>query len=118
LKGKDLYGTKYSSTYPLFFSIKTRRHQRPWVENDSPFLEKRLENKDVLITEDWVTTGNTLRGILREVDETYPRDIRVATLKRDPDKSKIPILDNYKFYTGSWSHYDGPKIDRFVQSDS
>ncbi len=97
--------------YPLMFSMKTRKQRYPWTQNDTDFLSQSLENSDVLITEDWVTTGNTLRGILQKIEDTYPREIRIATWKRDPEKSKIPILDKYKFYVGSWSTYIGGKTD-------
>ncbi len=41
----------------------------------------------------------------------YPHEIRVATIKRDPSQSKVPYLNNYKFYVGSWSKYKGSKTD-------
>jgi hypoxanthine phosphoribosyltransferase len=97
--------------YPLFYSIKTRKHRAPWVSYDSKILGKQLEGQDLLVVEDWVTTGNTLRGILYELDKKYPRELRVATIKRDPSKSKIPALNNYHFYVGQWTEYTGQKVD-------
>jgi hypoxanthine phosphoribosyltransferase len=90
--------------YPLLFSMKTRKQRIPWVENDAPFLAKELEGK-CLLTEDWVTTGNTLRGIIQEVERTFPREIRVATIKRDREKSLLPFLDHYCFYVGEHAVY-------------
>lgn len=100
--------------YPLMFSMKTRKQGYPWVQHDAKFLGKSLEGQDVLIVEDWVTTGNTLRGILSKVEEVFPREIRVATIKRDPRKSGIAILGNYKFYVGKHSNYIGKKTDSLV----
>ena len=74
-------------------------------------MGKDLEGQDLLVVEDWVTTGNTLRGILNELDMRYPHEIRVATIKRDPDKSKARALNNFKFYVGQWTEYNGPKTD-------
>lgn len=99
--------------YPLMFSMKTRKQRYPWVQNDSEFLQKSLEGKNVLIVEDWVTTGNTVRGILNKIESVFPREIRVATLKRDPIKSRVPILDNYIFYVGTNANYPGAKLDSF-----
>jgi hypoxanthine phosphoribosyltransferase len=103
-------------TYPLMFSMKTRKHRKPWTQNDE-FLRRSLEGHDVLVTEDWVTTGNTLRGILNEVEANFPHEVRVATIKRDPDKSKIPILDKYSFYVGQWTPYLGTKTDALADRD-
>jgi len=97
--------------YPLLYSIKTRKHKYPWIHNDIDFLGPNLEGKTFLITEDWVTTGNTLRGILNQLENTFPSEMRVATIKRDPEKSAVSILDRYKFYVGSWSVYSGNKTD-------
>ncbi len=94
--------------YPLLYSVKTRRHRMPWTKNDSEFLTRSLEEKDVLITEDWITTGATIRGIIREVEGTYPNETRIATVKRDPVKSTMPALDNHKIYVGELREYDGP----------
>ncbi len=104
-------------TYPLFYSIKTRKHRYPWIGNDSDFLGKSLEGEDLLIVEDWVTTGNTLRGILNQLENVYPREIRIATLKRDKEKSIVPILDRYQFYVGSWAIYNGDKTDSLSEMD-
>jgi len=97
--------------YPLMFSMKTRKQKRPWVDNDSRFLSLPFEGSDILIAEDWVTTGNTVRGILTRLEDRFPREIRIATWKRDIEKSRIPLLDKYDFYVGEWSVYKGEKTD-------
>lgn len=97
--------------YPLLYSIKTRRHRLPWIDNDLRFLGRNLEDKDLLVVEDWVTTGNTLRGILSEIDRRFPHEIEVATIKRDPELSNIPSLNNFNFYVGKWIPYTGSKVD-------
>ncbi|MFA5992688.1 MAG: phosphoribosyltransferase [Candidatus Pacearchaeota archaeon] len=99
------------TVYPVMFSIKTRKQREPWVEHDTSVLGKGLERTSVLVLEDWVTTGNTLRGILMEVEKHFPREIRVATLKRDPRSFEVPLLENYRFYTGQVSEYTGSKTD-------
>src|SRR3989344_3255967 len=104
-------------TYPLMFSIKTRKQRHPWVQHDGIFLDSNLENKNFLVTEDWVTTGNTLRGILIELEKLYPRETRIVTLKRDPEKSKVPFLDKYNFLIGQWARYDGKKTDSITDME-
>jgi len=99
------------TTYPLMFSIKTRRQKYPWVMHDADFLDEGLEGKKVLITEDWITTGNTLRGIIQELEKGFPAEIRVATIKRDPEKSNVPLLDKYEIYEGQKARYLGEKTD-------
>jgi len=104
-----------SVTYPLLYSIKTRKHRSPWTEYDSEFLSNNLEGKNFLITEDWVTTGNTLRGILLQLEQNYPKEIRVATIKKDKEKTKnISFLDNYHFYVGENCIYQGNKTDSLL----
>lgn len=97
--------------YPLMYSIKTRKQRHPWIAYDGDFLTTRVNGKDVLLTEDWVTTGNTVRGILNELEGVFPHEMRVATLKRDPEQSNVPILDKYGFYVGMYSKYTGGKVD-------
>lgn len=97
--------------YPLMFSMKTRRQRQPWTEYDEDFLSNNLEGKEALITEDWITTGNTARGIIGSLEQTFPREIRLATLKRDPIKSDIPFLNKYMIYSGEESEYKGNKTD-------
>jgi len=99
------------------YSIKTRRHRSPWIDNDSKVLGE-LEGKNVLVVEDWVTTGNTLRGILLEVERRYPHEVRVATIKRDPESSKSALLKKYRFYIGKSAQYRGGKTDALSQVGS
>ncbi len=98
-------------TYPLFYSRKTRHHRFPWIENDAEFLGQSLEGEDILVVEDWVTTGNTLRGIINQIEGVLPGEIRIATLKRDRKRSRVPILDKHEFYVGEWGIYQGDKSD-------
>lgn len=118
LRISNAYGDKGHSvlTYPLLYSIKTRRHRQPWTDNDRMVLGRNFENQNLLVTEDWVTTGNTLRGILLELERGYPQEIKVATIKRDPDESKKPYFRNFKFYVGNWSKYKGSKTDSLLKT--
>lgn len=101
----------FMPVYPLMYSIKTRKQKYPWIHYDEQFFKEGFEGKKFLITEDWVTTGNTLRGILNEVEKHFPNEVRVATIKRDKEKSLVPILDKYEFYIGDWVLYKGSKTD-------
>ena len=74
-------------------------------------LMKKDAEGNLLFAPDVVFPGNTVRGILNKLENVYPREIRVVTLKRDPKKSRVPILDNYIFYIGRWSEYRGGKTD-------
>lgn len=107
----EAQGARSILVYPLMFSMKTRKQRRPWTEHDSAVLGQSLEGKRVLVAEDWITTGNTLRGILNQVEGTFPQEIRVATLKRDREKSQVPIIDKYQLYVGTHALYDGAKTD-------
>jgi len=98
-------------SYPLMFSIKTRRQQTPWTERDMPFFE-RVRGKSVLVAEDWVTTGNTLKGILADILKYLPGDLRVATIKRDPRNVGDQALAGFQTYCGGVTPYTGAKTDK------
>lgn len=105
--------------YPVMFSVKTRKQRQPWIGNDGRFLRQEvLEGRDLLICEDWVTTGNTVRGVLHALEDVYPHEMRVATLKRDPEKSKVQALNNTHFYVGKWMNYNGNKVDTINQPEN
>jgi len=97
-------------TYPILFSIKTRRHSAPLTEGDEPFL-KTLPKSKTLITEDWITTGNTFRGVWSELERNFPDDLRVATIKQDPRSGEVPLLQRLKIYAGQVTPYTGSKTD-------
>ncbi len=48
-------------------------------------LNEALEDRTVVILEDIVDTGNTLKSILRSLHEHHPKEVRVATLLFKPD---------------------------------
>ena len=69
-----------------------------------------------------LTTSNVeldplIKGEINEIEKFFPKEIKIATLKRDPEKSKVAILDKYDFYVGMWSEYDGPKTDALASHD-
>jgi len=97
--------------YPVMFSIKTRRHLRPRMFADRLFLEQ-AQDKSHLVTEDWITTGRTLIGVVGDLTARQPQDVRVATIKRDPSSLDHPILGKYEIYAGEISKYTGPKTDQ------
>ena len=58
-------------------------------------LNSSLKERDILILEDIVDTGNTVRELVRLVEEHHPASVKIATLLYKPDaykfSSEIPI---------------------------
>jgi len=96
--------------YPLLFSIKTRRHRNPRISPDQEFF-RTIDDSSILVTEDWVTTGKTLAGILGTLVTHQAKDVRVATIKQDPMSANLPVLANFPVYAGEVTRYTGPKTD-------
>lgn len=77
-------------------------------------LNESLEDRNVVILEDIVDTGNTLESILRSLHEHHPREVRVATLLYKPeayrggrviDHRALEVPDD--FLVGYGLDYDG-----------
>lgn len=96
--------------YPVMFSVKTRKQSRPRTFPDGYFLDM-AQDKAHLITEDWITTGRTVVGVLGDLTSRQPRDIRVATIKQDPRSFDNALLKSCKIYTGEVSVYPGKITD-------
>ena len=73
-----------------------------------------IENRDVIIVEDIVDTGNTLKALDKFLVSYKPKSVKVCTLlfKREAYKQELPIdyvcfeVDN-KFLLGYGLDYDG-----------
>ena len=77
-------------------------------------LSKNIEGRSVVIVEDIVDTGHTMKRLLEILKEKNPKDIRIATLLLKPDKLEVPLDINYvaieipnDFIVGYGLDYDG-----------
>lgn len=105
------------TSYPIMFSIKTRKHRRPWTDLDGEFFGK-IPGESLLVTEDWITTGTTIKGVLADIVSSLPGQVRFATIKRDPRSMKDALLRNQWIYSGMVSAYGGNKTDEVKPGDS
>ncbi len=92
-------------------------------------LDQSLHDKDVIIIEDIVDTGNTLTDFMKTLKEKNPKSVRICTLFSKPDvhKGKLPL--DYvgfdipdKFILGYGLDFDGlgrnlPDLYKIVTSD-
>lgn len=76
-------------------------------------LEINPENKDILIVEDIVDSGNTLNFVCNYLMTRKAKSVRVATLCDKPDRRKVPFEPDYcgaripdKFIVGYGLDYD------------
>ena len=77
-------------------------------------LDADLKNRDIIIIEDIVDTGNTLHQFLPQVANHQPSSLRIAALLQKPDALVHPIKVDYfgfsvpnKFLLGYGLDYDG-----------
>ena len=88
--------------------MKTRRQESPWTRNDHTFFGN-IVGRNLLVTDDWITTGKTLKGILSQLEEQSPSEVRVAALKRDSEKSDTSFLEEDNLFLGREAVYPGEK---------
>lgn len=62
-------------------------------------LEQPIEGKNVLIVEDIVDTGYTLKYIKEIMLRRNPRSLRICTFLDKPDRRKVPIVSDYNGFT-------------------
>ena len=62
-------------------------------------LTQSIENKDVLLVEDIVDTGLTLRFLLDSLATRGPRSLRLASLLHKPARSRVAIAIDYLGFT-------------------
>lgn len=58
-------------------------------------LDEVIEGRDVLVVEDILDTGLTLKYLLRNLASRKPRSLEVVTLLRKPGKQRVPIDCKY-----------------------
>jgi hypoxanthine phosphoribosyltransferase len=76
-------------------------------------LEESIENKDVLIVEDIIDTGNTLAKLLDLLKERKPASIRTTALLDKPARREVDVTVDYvgfeiedRFVVGYGLDYD------------
>ena len=77
-------------------------------------LTDDLTNRNVIIVEDIIDTGNTIHNLLEDLKKKNPSKIKVATLLFKPDALKKPVKPDYvgfeipnKFIVGYGLDLDG-----------
>lgn len=58
-------------------------------------LDEQVEGKDVLVVEDIIDTGNTLKYLLNLISERNPDSIKLCTLLDKPDRRKAHVDVDY-----------------------
>ena len=92
-------------------------------------LEESLHDKDIIIVEDIVDTGNTMKSFLKTLSEKEPRSVKICTLLSKPDVHNHSIPLDYvgfeipdKFVIGFGLDYDGlgrnlPDLYKIITED-
>ena len=62
-------------------------------------LSQSVENRDVLLVEDIVDTGLTLRFLLDNLATRAPRTLKLAALLNKPARTRIPLTIDYLGFT-------------------
>ena len=58
-------------------------------------INENLENRDVIIVEDIVDTGNTMKRMLETLGTRNPRSLHICTLLVKPGKLQVPLNIEY-----------------------
>lgn len=77
-------------------------------------LNENIEGRTVVIVEDIIDTGFTMKGLVETLRSKNPKDIRIATLLLKPDKLQVKLDIDYvamnipnDFIVGYGLDYDG-----------
>ena len=77
-------------------------------------MVESIENRDIIIVEDIVDTGNTLSKFLPEIEKLQPKSIKIVALLVKPDTLKDKVKVDYlcfdipnDFIVGYGLDYDG-----------
>lgn len=62
-------------------------------------LDKGIENKDVLIVEDIIDSGLTLKYLVENLEARRANSVRVCTLLDKPARRQIPVTIHYNGFT-------------------
>jgi hypoxanthine phosphoribosyltransferase len=66
------------------------------ITND---LSKSIENKHVLVVEDIVDTGLTMKFLLENLSTRKPSSVKICTLLEKPARAKVKVPIHYKGFT-------------------
>ncbi len=58
-------------------------------------LNENIKGREVVIVEDIVDTGNTMKRILAQLEKLNPANIHISTLLLKPGKLKVPLNIEY-----------------------
>jgi hypoxanthine phosphoribosyltransferase len=77
-------------------------------------LARSIEGEDVLLVEDIVDTGLTVRYLLDNLATRHPRSLKIASLLVKPARARVPVAVDFagftiedKFVVGYGLDYDG-----------
>ena len=77
-------------------------------------LEEKINGRDIIIIEDIVDTGITMKQLLEQIHQLEPASVEIATLLHKPEALKKPVNMRYigfeienKFVVGYGLDYDG-----------
>lgn len=77
-------------------------------------LHENIEGRDVILVEDIIDTGNTIKRLQADLSEMRPASLRVATLLFKPESLKVDVRPDYvgfeippKFIIGYGLDLDG-----------
>lgn len=62
-------------------------------------LSASIEGRDVLVVEDIIDTGLTMRYLLANLTTRKPRSLKVCTLLHKPARTKVEVPIDYKGFT-------------------
>jgi len=62
-------------------------------------LDESVENRDLLIVEDIVDTGLTLKYLMDNILSRGPKSVRICSFLDKPDRRKVDIVPDYKGYS-------------------
>lgn len=62
-------------------------------------LSAPIEGRDVLVVEDIIDTGLTMRYLLENLHTRKPRSLKVVTLLHKPARTKVAVQIDYKGFT-------------------
>ena len=66
------------------------------ITND---LSRPIEGEHVLLVEDIVDTGLTMRYLLENLGTRHPASVKVCALLEKPARAKVPVTIDYKGFT-------------------
>ncbi|MDK2824743.1 MAG: hypoxanthine phosphoribosyltransferase [Clostridia bacterium] len=62
-------------------------------------LDESVENRDILIVEDIVDTGLTLKYLMDNIISRGPKSVKICSFLDKPERRKVNIVPDYKGYS-------------------